>query len=258
MTNRTVSVQTEPFECVPHWLLFDQRLTANGLRVYLILRKFRDYETSLCHPSRKKLASMAKVSPSTLDRSLAELVDIGAIRVTHRYGKDSYGQPTGQTSNLYEVFWDDPATHKQPTPITTDEEPPSPPVTSPPIQMGHTNKDPIDQDPLNKDPSELIGFDHFWTAYPRKKGKGQARTAWAKAAKKVDPAVIVAAAVQFRQWCEQDGTEPQFIAHPSTWLNGERWTDERDPQPQTRVQGWLSLLNETVDNSPQSYPQLEG
>lgn len=101
-------------------------------------------------------------------------------------------------------------------------------------------------------------FDEFWKAYPRKKDKGHARKAWDKAVKTTDPAVIVSAAVQFRQWCEQDGTEPEFTPYPATWINGERWLDERDPEPQTRVQGWIALLNETVDNSPQSYPQLEG
>lgn len=119
--------------------------------------------------------------------------------------------------------------------------------------------------PLSKNVRELDknppisphGFDEFWDAYPRKKGKGQARTAWVKAVKKTDPAVIVTAAVQFRQWCEQDGTEAQFIPHPSTWLNGERWTDERD-QSRSRTDGWIDLLAETMDNGPQRYPQLEG
>jgi hypothetical protein len=127
-----------------------------------------------------------------------------------------------------------------------------------------------DQERTNS-PSVIVenpdaAFNAFWDAYPRKKGKGQARTAWTRAAKKADPALIVHGAIQYRQWCQQDGTEAQFIAHPSTWLNGERWTDERDPTPVTkseaRMQGHIALIEElweTENGYPQDKPlQLEG
>jgi hypothetical protein len=70
------------------------------------------------------------------------------------------------------------------------------------------------------------GFDDFWKAYPRKIGKGQARKAWKAAAKKAPPGEIVAAlAVQAKRW-QQEGRSPEYIPHPTTWLNGERWADE--------------------------------
>ncbi len=63
-------------------------------------------------------------------------------------------------------------------------------------------------------------FDEFWLAYPRKVGKGHARTAWQVAIRKEAPDLIIAAvrrcAWQFNQ----------YDPHPTTWLNGERWTDE--------------------------------
>lgn len=64
-------------------------------------------------------------------------------------------------------------------------------------------------------------FVQFWQAYPRKVGKGQARTAFKAARKKVAlPVLLAALAEQAPRW-----SEPQFIPHPATWLNGERWED---------------------------------
>ncbi len=68
------------------------------------------------------------------------------------------------------------------------------------------------------------GFDAFWQVVPRKAGKGQARKAYKSALKKTDANTLrqgmkaYAAAVKT--------TDPQYIAHPSTWLNGERWLDD--------------------------------
>ena len=66
-------------------------------------------------------------------------------------------------------------------------------------------------------------FEDFWEHYPRKVGKGQARKAWKAAAKKADPDEIIRAAEDFA--AANTHTEPRFIAHPATWLNGERWDD---------------------------------
>ena len=72
-------------------------------------------------------------------------------------------------------------------------------------------------------------FDEFWAAYPRKTDKGNARKAWAKALKKTKPEVLIAAAAALA------ATNPdwKFTAHPTTWLNGERWED----QPLTLITG---------------------
>lgn len=74
---------------------------------------------------------------------------------------------------------------------------------------------------LDNDPA----FAAFWAAYPRRTDKGHAKTAWLKVLKgEVDTAVVVAAAERFAARSRSD--DPKFIPHPSTWLNGERWTDE--------------------------------
>lgn len=102
-----------------------------------------------------------------------------------------------------------------------------------------------------KEEEPLIGavvnpFAEFWEAYPRKKGKGQAERAWKTACKKADPARLIAAAVSYRQ--QVQGSDMQFVKHPSTWLNGECWLDEPDPTPVSNVQGWIALAEESAYN----------
>jgi hypothetical protein len=70
-------------------------------------------------------------------------------------------------------------------------------------------------------------FQEFWDAYGKKKSRGQAITAWKRALKKAEAEVIIAAALAHAEWHVKAGTEAQFIPHPATWLNGERWADER-------------------------------
>jgi hypothetical protein len=69
-------------------------------------------------------------------------------------------------------------------------------------------------------------FERFWANYPRKEAKGAAEKAWAAAIKKTDPEAIVSAAERYRS---QPGREARYTAHPATWLNAERWSDEPAP-----------------------------
>jgi hypothetical protein len=75
--------------------------------------------------------------------------------------------------------------------------------------------------------SDDDGFDDFWKAYPRKIGKGAARRAWQKTMPSRPPMENVLDSIErakaSEQWQKDDG---QFIPHPSTWLNQERWDDE--------------------------------
>lgn len=78
-------------------------------------------------------------------------------------------------------------------------------------------------------------FKAFWSAYPRKTDKGHARKAWLKALRerKAPPEAITAGA---RTYAADPHRAPSFTAHAATWLNGERWADQREtinrrPQP---------------------------
>ena len=82
--------------------------------------------------------------------------------------------------------------------------------------------------------AELVtDFDRFWTAYPRKIAKGDARKAWhalAPDAARVDR-ILDALVWQTRQpdWLRDGGT---WIPYPATYLRSERWEDEPVNMPQ--------------------------
>jgi len=80
----------------------------------------------------------------------------------------------------------------------------------------------------------LDPFDEFWRSYPRKVAKGAARKAFAAALKKTDAATLIAGAARYGGATAQ--TEPRFIKHPASWLNGECWNDEPE-----RPRGPLTL-----------------
>ena len=75
----------------------------------------------------------------------------------------------------------------------------------------------------------IYPFDEFWTAYPKKKAKEDARKAWAKI--KPDEALgkailqAVESAKRSTDWTKDKG---KYIPYPATYLNGKRWEDERN------------------------------
>lgn len=73
-------------------------------------------------------------------------------------------------------------------------------------------------------------FERFWSAYPRKVSKQEAKKAFVKALEKTDIDTMLAAIEAQKncpQWVKDKG---QFIPHPSTWLNQCRWNDETEVQ----------------------------
>lgn len=78
--------------------------------------------------------------------------------------------------------------------------------------------------------SELVDFERFWSIYPRKVSKADAKKAWAKLKVTADlfdlMAKALAAWTVSTDWTKDGG---QFIPHAATWLNGKRWEDELPP-----------------------------
>ena len=84
----------------------------------------------------------------------------------------------------------------------------------------------IDNDIDNKPP--ISPFETFWKLYPKKKGKGEARKAFAKALKKTTLEILVEAVNKQKQQTQWKRDAGQFVPYPATWLNQERWEDEVD------------------------------
>jgi len=68
-------------------------------------------------------------------------------------------------------------------------------------------------------------FNEFWSLYPRKIAKATARKAWAKLSAEQQLMAAKAIDTHCQYWSAKE-TELEFIPHPATWLNQERWEDE--------------------------------
>lgn len=77
----------------------------------------------------------------------------------------------------------------------------------------------------------MDSFELFWSAYPRRTKKADARKAFAKAIKKTTLDVMLTALEWQREqesWNDRDECGVlRYVPHASSWCNGERWEDER-------------------------------
>lgn len=69
-------------------------------------------------------------------------------------------------------------------------------------------------------------FQNWWLAYPRKIAKANARKAFSKAIKIASMEQLLEGITRYV------ANKPAYCdyAHPASWLNGERWSDEYEPQ----------------------------
>lgn len=71
----------------------------------------------------------------------------------------------------------------------------------------------------------LTAFDDFWSHYPKRVGKQEARKAWGKIPGVEKHSVEIILSVE--QWkLNPQWSDPQFIPYPATFLNNKRWEDE--------------------------------
>jgi hypothetical protein len=71
-------------------------------------------------------------------------------------------------------------------------------------------------------------FSHFWSVFPKKKGKPAAYAAWQKAlGRGDDPNVIIKGAECYR---DDPSRVPDKTKYPQGWLNDARYGDEPDSE----------------------------
>ena len=70
-------------------------------------------------------------------------------------------------------------------------------------------------------------FEEFWNLYPKKVNKKKAKDKFCKVCKNEEIFKQLmnglTIQIQSKDWLKENG---QYIPHPTTWLNGERWNDE--------------------------------
>lgn len=91
-----------------------------------------------------------------------------------------------------------------------------------------------------KEPSTpVVGFESFWSSYPRKISKAEALKSFTKINPDQQVLEKMLAAVERSKlsadWMKDSG---QFIPFPSTWLNQRRWEDETE-EATSVTKGWI-------------------
>ena len=89
---------------------------------------------------------------------------------------------------------------------------------------------------ISREQSQVDQFAAFWQTYPRKISKPNAIKAWQKAIRVASPELIIQGAARYAKI--RAGADPEFTAHPATWLNGRRWEDDVAPLPKPSPLAW--------------------
>jgi len=94
----------------------------------------------------------------------------------------------------------------------------------------------------------LAAFENFYKPYPKHKARAQALRAWEAAiARGVPPEHIAAASERYA--AERKGRDAKYTKYPATWLNGECYDDEPDPEPTPGADGEWQPYRDPTDQS---------
>ncbi len=212
------------YAVLPNWIARGSGLSANAKLVLLALSS-RANKKGTCFPSLELLAEDADMSKSSAQRALRELRDQGII--------DWEQRRAGGRGNLYRILVDLSGQstlasgHCDHSRVVTGD------------HLTRTNEqEPKEQTPKPPSPQPPASeeFEEFYSTYPRKGGKGQARKNWVTAIRKVDPPVIIKAATEYATWVRGEvmagRQEERFIPEAAPWLSKERWGDVPGPSIQ--------------------------
>lgn len=100
----------------------------------------------------------------------------------------------------------------------------APTLTPTPTPIRDTNVS-LPPTPQNDQIDIQVMFEDFWSRYPNRKAKGEARKAYEKARKRESHENIIAGLGRFIAANPWRG-ELRYCKHPATWLNADGWADE--------------------------------
>lgn len=182
----------------------------------------------VCFPSQQKLSDNTAIPIRTVTRAVLWLEDQGFIRIVREHNKSNRYSIISMEENMTtDSRGAKMALEVDNNIIQLDSNSNSNTIST--AKMAHQNDSPM--------------FQAFWQAYPRRIGKGAARTAFKRALKFSSGHEIIQGALDYTKHCEEMGTEKQYIPHPSTWLNGERWEDDLESE-KVETKKTVSWLNE--------------
>ena len=188
-----------------------------------------------CFPSQQTLADDTLLNVRTVVRAIYWLEENSFLRVTRRHNKPNFYAMTSMEDEMKNIKKN-----------TTRHDNLSPEVVSniTKLDIASSSKAITASHDKVAHPNNTPDFQSFWEVYPRRIGKGAARTAFKKALKFSSAGEIIQGAEAYASHCEEMGTEKKYIPYPSTWLNAERWDDDLESEKveTKRTAGWLNEL----------------
>ena len=220
------------------WMVSRLKLTGNALMVYACIFGFSQdgewftgtagYLADWCDCQKKYMLKLLKkmtdeglLRKRTREQNGVAFCDYQAITPEERYEQQQKDASDGTSQSA-------PPVHK---------------VDPPGAQSApHNIKDNIDTR-VSKDTlvcANSGGFEAFWTAYPKKKSKGQALSAWKKLKPDSSLQAMILEAIENQKrspdWQKDKG---QYIPYPATWLNAMAWEDEMPAEQKRREVQYL-------------------
>lgn len=222
--------------------------------------------SNACYPAVQTLREMTAVSVNTIRAALKDLEAMGFITRTRRAGTSTVY--TLQIDAMRAVHrrrrWTNTTTAGDPYTVTNTvtvvEELPieeqavnvkrinfaeatvgatEPPATEPVPAPSTGDLAPIKTKKGSAPARVESDFLDFYAAYPRHVGKEAARRAFVKAVKAGTPAAdIVEGARRYAAATAAAGTETRYVAHPATWLNAGRWSDDMQDAAPVELTPW--------------------
>lgn len=197
--------RTSNFTVVPNEFLHSQELSfkAKGILTYLLSLP-SDWELHVSH-----LSTISSDGRDSVYNGIQELIEAKYIWRRPRSGTE----PGGWEYFIYDSpelecpFNKSPHTEK---PYTEN------PESGKPVTTKELNR----EERTKEEQSNDDDFETFYSTYPRKVSKANAEKAWKKQ-KCVLSEVMPSLQKQMKLW-----TDPQYIPHPATWINGRRWEDD--------------------------------
>ena len=245
-----------------------EQLKASSLSTLKALAFCTGEHSNSCYPSMRTLQEMTGHSVKTIRAALDTLEEVGFITRTHRVGTSNVyalqidvmrahhrrrrwtetrdtGNPYAGDHNAVTVVDEIPVEEQSVNVkrINFTEAPveaPEPPATEDVPAPSTGDLAPIKTKKKSSTPARVESdFLDFYAAYPRHVGKEAARRAFVKAVKAGTPAAdIIEGARRYAAATAAAGTETRYVAHPATWLNAGRWSDDMEDAAPVELTPW--------------------
>jgi len=238
------------------WAIKQRTGSGPAKTVLMILAEAAGVQDAACFLSHDTIAERAELSPRAVWAQMQHLARLGLISRTRRI--DGRGHRTSDLITIALTATDATRDETQPAagasrtetltarraipyshvvqslPARRAEEPISEPVNEPKEDIFSVRTEPSTGKPALRlkgaapTDQELAEFEEFYGVYPRKEKRKEAKEAFVRARRAGGTHnLIMAGGLAYRG--ARAGKDPNYTALASSWLNGERWTDEIAP-----------------------------